>query len=124
MIFLEVVIQMELLKEEELFLSKGELSGNLENNKLSFTYDNMEHRIFFSKEELIFQRENNEYLFELRIKEEPECAFLLKETNTLLDIHVENANFMLSDHKIDFEYCIETDDQLNEVIITWQEKEG
>ena len=123
-IFLEVIIRMDLWKEEELFLSKDNISGNFENNQLTFTYDNMEHKIFFSKDEVTFQRENQEYLFELNIKDVPECTFLLKETNTKLDIHVERANCTIDDQKIEFEYCIETDDAINGVVISWQKKEG
>lgn len=123
-IFLEVTVHMNLQKEEESFLSKDDLSGYLENNKLSFTYDNMEHTIIFTKDQILFKRENNEYCFELMIKEEATCTFLLKETNTLLDIHVESANFIIGDHKIEIDYCIETDDVRNTVVVTWQEREG
>lgn len=120
---MDVIIRMELWKENELFLLEEGLLGNLWNNELCFHYDNMEHTITFTKEEIKFKRENGEYIFQLHIREEPTCTFLLKETNTMLDIHVEKANFKIDDHRIDFEYCIETDDHQNTISITWQEKE-
>lgn len=120
---MDVIIRMELWKENELFLLEEGLLGNLRNNELSFHYDNMEHTIMFNKEKMTFQRENDEYCFHLDIQDEPKCNFLLKETNTMLDIHVEKASFKMNNHQIEFDYCIETDDHQNTISITWQEKE-
>lgn len=121
-VFLEVLVKMKLYKEDVLVFEKENLEGTLEDHHLIFQCDNATHTLTFSKEESTFTRETDEFLFKLVIKEEPICTYLLKETDTLLSIHVEKTSMEIQENACDFEYCIETDDECNGVVIEWMEK--
>ena len=69
------------------------------------------------EEGCIFTRENDEFRFKLdTIKKE--ATYLLKETNTLLDIIVEKCEYFVYPDKTEITYKLESDDCLNSIELT------
>lgn len=67
-------------------------------------------------EKQIFSRENEEFLFQLDIKNQ-NCTILLKQENINVDVSIDYAELQVDKEEIILEYMIETDDTKNKIVI-------
>ena len=89
---------------------------NKKDKTLSFM-DDVLTKINIKKDELIFKRICEEYEFCLKIKEENECYFTLKNEKKTFAVSVDKAVFNLDENSIIINYKIETDEDEKKVII-------
>lgn len=99
-------ITLNLYKERRLEASYNDIFALVNNSTYSFIIENVKTTL--NSEELI--RENNEFRFNLDIKNK-QATYLLKEQNTVLDIDVEKINFKKENNNIILEYKISSDEE-------------
>lgn len=108
------LINMKLYKDSEKYYDVKEKEAKNEDNIIEFDIENINNMFEFQDYGCLFTRENDEFRFILDTNEE-EATYLLKETNTLLDIKVERCNFKRKRNQVIIEYQLETDDCLNKI---------
>lgn len=84
------------------------------NNK--FEFEILKYNTILDLEEKYFKRENEEYLFNLDIKNET-CTIHLKKEDMTFNIEVDYCILDCLEDEITLEYMIETDDSKNKIII-------
>ena len=89
---------------------------NKKDKALSFM-DDVLTKINIEEDELIFKRICDEYEFCLKIKEENECYFTLKNEEKTFAISVDKAVFSIDENGIIINYKIKTDEEEKKVII-------
>lgn len=96
----------------------GEICIENEKNikKYKFFLDNITNYIYIT-DRLVFQRENDEYIFELNIGKESTCKIYLKTEKQELFIDVISANYKVEDEYIDIKYVLETDNDEHHIIL-------
>ena len=108
------LIKMKLYKDDDVFYDIKDINGTFLDDILKFEVENTNNEFNLSDYGCIFTRENDEFRFILDLIEET-ATFLLKETDTLLDVKVERCNFKRKKNNILIEYQLETDDCLNKI---------
>lgn len=98
-------ITLNLYKERRLEMSYKDINALVNNSTYSFIIDGIKTTL--NDEE--FTRENNEFKFNLDIKNK-KATYLLKEQNTLFDIDVEKIDFKKVNNNIILEYKISSDE--------------
>ena len=109
-------VNMKLYKDNDIFYSLENIESSFEDNILKFNAENTDNEFNLNDYGCIFTRENDEFRFILNLIDET-STFLLKETDTLLDVKVERCNFKRKNDEIIIEYQLETDDALNKIHI-------
>ena len=110
------LIKMKLYKDDDIYYDMKDVNGTFLDDILKFEVENTNNEFNLSDYGCVFTRENNEFRFILNLIEET-ATFLLKETDTLLDVKVERCNFKRKKNEILIEYQLETDDCLNKIEI-------
>lgn len=106
------LINMKLSKDNNIFYNLENIEALVNEKVIEFEIENTKNVYNIFDEGCIFKRENDEFEFVLdTIKKE--ATYLLKETNTLLDIIVEKCEFEDFKDKIRLSYQLESDDCLN-----------
>ena len=106
------LINMKLSKDNNIFYNLENIEALVNEKVIEFEIENTKNDYNISDKGCIFKRENDEFEFVLdTIKKE--ATYLLKETNTLLDIIVEKCEFEDFKDKIRLSYQLESDDCLN-----------
>lgn len=100
------IISLNLFKEYRLEHSYKNIKAIKKDDSFIFLLDDTKTLINPEK----FIRENNEFKFELNIKEK-NAIYLLKEKNMKLDIEVESISYRNTDNNILLEYKISSDDE-------------
>ena len=86
------LINVKLSKDNNIFYNLENIEALVNEKVIEFEIENTKNVYNISVEGCIFKRENDEFEFVLdTIKKE--ATYLLKETNTLLDIIVEKCEF-------------------------------
>ena len=86
------LINMKLSKDNNIFYNLENIEALVNEKVIEFEIENTKNVYNISDKGCIFKRENDEFEFVLdTIKKE--ATYLLKETNTLLDIIVEKCEF-------------------------------
>lgn len=98
-------ITLNLYKERRLEISYKDINALVNNSTYSFVIEGIKTTL--NSEE--FTRENNEFKFNLDIKNK-KATYLLKEQNTLFDIDVEKINLKKENNNIILEYKISSDE--------------
>lgn len=98
-------ITLNLYKERRLEISYKDINALVNNSTYSFVIEGIKTTL--NNEE--FTRENNEFKFNLDIKNK-QATYLLKEQNTLFDIDVEKINLKKENNNIILEYKISSDE--------------
>ena len=111
-----MLLDIALLKDNEMVFQKRDIAGKLKDNILEFCLEEINHLI--NMEEKVFRRENEEFCFILNASTSS-CTYELKSHQALFDIIVDSVTFLQDKHKLEIEYVIETDDQKNKIQITW-----
>ena len=106
------VINITLYKNTRLELEAKEIAAFCSDNKYTFFIDNVKTELSNS----VFIRENNEYLFELDIKNE-KCTYLLKPNNITFDIDVEKISYEENGNEIRLTYKITSDEEEIRIIL-------
>ena len=112
-----VYINIKLLKNNEI-IKDDTVDYKKDNNKILFEVDEMNCFIEENDKELVFQRENNDYCFNLVIGENNICNIKLKKEQIDFPIQVEDASYDKIDNKIIIYYMIESLDEANTIEIT------
>lgn len=76
--------------------------------KYKFFLDNILNYIYIT-DRLIFIRENEDYIFNLEIAENPLCTINLKKENKEFDLEIKNCSYSVKDNYIDIKYEINND---------------
>ena len=108
------LIKMKMYKDNDVYYDIKDINGTFLDDILKFEVENTNNEFNLSDYGCIFTRENDEFRFILDLIEET-ATFLLKETDTLLDVKVERCNFKRKKNNILIEYQLETDDCLNKI---------
>ena len=108
------LINMKLYKDNEKYYDLKNVEVTFEDNIIEFQIEGTIISFELQNYGCIFTRENDEFRFILNTNKE-ESTYLLKETDTLLDIIVERCNFKRKDDIVTIEYQLETDDCLNKI---------
>lgn len=98
-------ISLNLYRERRLEMSYKDVNALVNDSTYSFIIDGIKTTL--NNEE--FTRENNEFKFNLDIKNK-KATYLLKEKNTLFDIDVEKIDFKKENNNIILEYKISSDE--------------
>ncbi len=107
-------VNMKLYKDNDEFYNVSNIESSFEDNILKFVVENTNNEFNLNDYGCIFTRENDEFRFILDLINET-STFLLKETDTLLDVKVERCSFKRKKDEIIIEYQLETDDCLNKI---------
>ncbi len=83
-------------------------------NCINFLF--LEYHTFLDLENEIFQRENDEFLFTLDLKNK-KCTIFLKKEEAECFIDVDDCTIEKEENKITLEYIIESDDTKNKLVI-------
>jgi hypothetical protein len=114
---------MKLFKDDEKYYDLTNIETKIVNNDtdkvIEFLIDNIINTYKLNENGCIFIRENAEYKFTLDTINN-QSTYLLKETDTLLDIKVEKCEYKKTAEKITIKYQLETDDNLNTIEISIQ----
>lgn len=110
------LINMKLSKDNNIFYNLENIEALVDEDKIEFEIENTKNVYNILNEGCIFTRENEEFEFVLDTLKK-EATYLLKETNTLLDIIVEKCEFEYLNGKIKLSYQLESDDCLNTIEI-------
>ncbi len=111
------LINMKLLKDDSIIYNMENIEAEINEKYIKFELDNTTNIYELLEEGCIFTRENDEFRFKLNtIKKE--ATYLLKETNTLLDIIVEKCEYFVYPDKTKITYKLESDDCLNSIELT------
>lgn len=117
---MKTTFHMKLFKDDNVYYNISKIEGikTIEENKTigKFTFENIENTFEVDTEGCIFKRENDEFTFTLNTSKK-EATYLLKETNSLLNIQVEKCEFFNLENKWVLKYQLETDDNLNTIEI-------
>lgn len=117
------LINMKLFKDDEKYYDLTNIETKIVNNDtdkvIEFLIDNIINTYKLNENGCIFIRENAEYKFTLDTINN-QSTYLLKETDTLLDIKVEKCEYKKTAEKITIKYQLETDDNLNTIEISIQ----
>ncbi len=110
------LVKMKLYKDNDMYYDLKDIKSTFLNNILRFDSENTRNEFNLNDYGCIFTRENDEFKFILDLTEE-KSTFLLKETDTLLDVKVERCKFKRQKNNIYIEYQLEIDDCLNKIEI-------
>ena len=108
------LINFKLYKDNEKYYDLKDIDAFFEDNIIKFLIEDINMSFELQEYGCIFTRENDEFRFILDVIEQ-QATYLLKETNTLLDIIVERCNFKRRKDIIVIEYQLETDDCINKI---------
>ena len=108
------LVKMKLYKDNDIYYDLKDIDASFLDNILKFNVENTDNEFNLNDYGCIFTRENDEFKFALDLTCET-ATFLLKETDTLLDVKVERSNFKRKKNNILIEYQLETDDCLNKI---------
>lgn len=100
------LITLNLFKERRLEQEYKDIKAIEKDSKYIFSLDGVKTIISTTR----FTRENNEFKFELDIKER-KCTYYLKEKNMSFDIDVEKVMYKKEDNNIILEYKISSDEE-------------
>ena len=104
-------LNMKLFKNEELVLNKNNIDYSKEFDKILFEIDEEKYSLNNNNNEIIFTKENEDYLFLLELKDNNSCSITLKKENATLLINVEDAYIEKKDNIIIIKYQLESDDK-------------
>ena len=106
-------LNMKLFKHEELVLNKNNIDYSKEFDKILFEIDEEKYSLNNNNNnnEIIFTKENEDYLFLLELKDNNFCSITLKKENATLPINVEDAYIEKKDNIIIIKYQLESDDK-------------
>ena len=96
-----------------------EVLVNKSNQSYRFNFDNTLNTISLSNNNLIYERDNNEYYFKLD-SHNKECTYLFKEKDINFAIKVHSCKYENKDNKITFTYKLESQEE--EITITLERK--
>ncbi len=117
---MELLIDVILYKNDEICLKYNRINAieeKIDNNIfIKYKTDDINNEINIFDNNCIFIRESDEFEFKLDTIEN-EATYLLKETNTKLDIKIDNIDFKLKGENIHLIYQLETDDCQNKIEI-------
>ena len=99
-------ITLNLFKENRLEKEYKDIKAIEKDSEYIFSLDGVKTIISTTR----FTRENNEFKFELDIKER-KCTYYLKEKNMSFDIDVEKVMYKKEDNNIILEYKISSDEE-------------
>ena len=111
------IINIKLLKNNEEILNNT-VDYSKEFDKILFEVDGMNCYIIKKEDEITFQRENDEYRFNLVIGNNNKCELYLKDKDLLFPIQVDDGSFEIIDNKIIIYYLLESLDEANTIEIT------
>lgn len=100
------LINLNLFKERRLEQEYKDIKAIEKDNEYIFSLDGVKTIISATR----FIRENNEFKFELDIKESS-CTYYLKEKNMSFDIEVEKVMYKKENNNIILEYNISSDEE-------------
>lgn len=120
-VFLTHTIDFIFSKENDEIMNKKDIPAIYKNNTLSFIIDEIKYTFLIKCDRLLFQRENKEFKFKLIISKDNKCTYLLKNTQTLLDIKVINGYYTYIDNILNIKYKLETENINNEIQINIKE---
>lgn len=110
------VITLNLYKERRLDKVYQGIKAIKKDSEYIFSLDGVKTTL----NENLFVRENNEYKFELNIKEK-KALYLLKEKNISFDIEVEKIEYKIEKEVIILEYKISSDEEKFKIVIKEEE---
>ena len=116
------VLSLTLYNENEKILEIKDVEYHKEKEEISFVHDNITYTIGTKKEKQYFIRESDEFTFSLDITKRT-CTYLLKETNTMLDVQVIDCSLEQRKNEIILEYDMESTEGKNKVHIDLKEGE-
>lgn len=106
------IINLNLYKKNRLENSYKNIKVLEKNNEYIFILEGVK-TIVSSKR---FARENEEFIFEINIKDKT-ATYLLKDNNVLLDIEVEKISYKITDNIIILEYKLSSDEDVFKIEI-------
>lgn len=112
------LIDIELYKNNNLYLKKTNVTAKYNNNNIIEYIDDVNTKIEITDKNILFQRSNDEYEFKLLLnKDNSTCTYKLKKEDIIFDIKVNSATYKIDENTLEIIYDIETDDTLNKLII-------
>lgn len=111
------LIDIELYKNNNLYLKKTNVTAKYNNNIIEYI-DDVNTKIEKTDKNILFQRSNDEYEFKLLLNQDNNtCTYKLKKEDIIFDIKVNSATYKIDEKTLEIIYDIETDDTLNKLII-------
>lgn len=111
------LIDIELYKNNNLYLKKTNVTAKYNNNIIDYK-DDVNTKIEITDKNILFQRSNDEYEFKLLLNQDNNtCTYKLKKEDIIFDIKVNYATSKIDENTLEIIYDIETDDTLNKLII-------
>lgn len=115
-------LSLTLYNEKEKILEMMNVEYRKEKEEISFVRDAITYRIGINKKKKYFTRESEEFTFFLDITNR-RCTYLLKETNTTLDVQVVDCSLEQKKNEITIEYNIESTEGKNKIHMYLKEGE-
>lgn len=116
------VLSITLYNKKEKILELNDITYQRQKNVISFVHENIKYKIGVGTKNYFFFRESDEFLFSLDITNNI-CTYLLKETNTTLNIGVTECSLTQKKDEIVIVYEIESVEGKNQVHIYLKEGE-
>ena len=96
--------------------TKKDVSYDTYDNIIKYNLDDVANTLELLEDGVIFTRENDEYLFNLKLsKDQNTCRYLLKELDSYIDIVVDDGQIIKEDNKLTINYQIESDDEFTTI---------
>ena len=109
---IRVRIKGHLKNTEEREYFEIDVIGIKNKNKITYNENNIKNTIYINNDELILIRENDEFKNILNFIENKKTvtSYLLKESNTEIELNIKTESLLISDNSIEIVYMIiETD---------------
>ena len=88
-------LDINLLKNNNLTYTKKDVSYDTYDNIIKYNLDDVVNTLELLEDGVIFTRENDEYLFNLKLsKDQNTCRYLLKELDSYIDIVVDDGQII------------------------------
>jgi hypothetical protein len=117
LIIITTTLNLKLLKNNNLKISKNNIAYSTDFDKIVFEIDGTFYYLINNKNNLQFHKEDKEYIFDIQIGLENRAKLNLKEANTSFDIEVINGQYKVSDNNIIIEYLLSTDEEQTRIEI-------
>lgn len=105
-----------LYKENKLVYSINNQEYLKINNEITFCNDSDNYRLIITPSKFIFVKENDEQKFSINYQEKS-YIYYLKEYDQKLEINCTYQKYTYNKDKIIYEYLIDSDENLNKIII-------
>ena len=122
LIIITTTLNLTLLKNNNVKLIKNNIAYSNYFDKILFEIDGTSYYLIIKDNNLIFHKEDNEYIFDLNINESSSASLTLKELNQSFDIDVLNAKFINDNNKKIIEYFLSSDETPTRIEITLENR--